>query len=83
MSRAIAAKAAILAAAERHPEDGDIDGAFDQLIADTLPETYAQAQAVPVPGLFLDALAQQMAQRLRPADGETSATSGAGYSEDE
>lgn len=83
MTHVIAAKAAVLAAADRHPEDGDINGAFDQLITDTLPETYAQAQAVPVPGLFLDALAVEMAQRLQPADGETSATSGAAHSEDE
>ncbi|WP_391487042.1 hypothetical protein [Leclercia tamurae] len=79
MTHIIAAKAAVLAAADRHPEDGDIDGAFDQLIADTLPETYTQAQAVPVPGLFLDALAQQMARQLRPAGVE----SGAAHSEDE
>jgi len=68
----IAAKAAVLAAADRHPEDGDIDTAFDQLIADTLPETYTQAQAAPVPSAFLDALAQQMAQHFKPTpeDGE-------------
>lgn len=72
MIQTTAAKAALLAAADRHPEDGDIDGAFDQLIADTLPETYAEAQAVPVPGLFLDALALQMGQHFKPTpeDGE-------------
>lgn len=61
----MAAKAAVLTAAGRDHSDGDINTAFDQLIADTLPETYANAQALPVQSAFLDALARELAQALR------------------